>query len=115
MATFAASSFGNYTWGHIPEVMLTNGLEIKNLVYILPRWPYYLLLGTGISLTQIYLLRKKSKRKPWTRDWKIILDFIAMYLTIQFFSLIHVFARPTSDGSIWQYTQLFLIGLGIHI
>lgn len=115
MATFAASCFGNYTWGHLPEIMLLNGLETKNLVYILPRWPYYLLLGLGISLTQIYLLKKKSKRKPWTKDKKIILDFLFAYLTIQFFSLIHVFARPVPEGSIWDYTKLFLIGIGIHL
>lgn len=115
MATFAASCFGNYTWGHFPDVMLTKGLETANLVYILPRWPYYFLLGLGISLTELYLLRKRSNRKPWTKDWKIMLDILMSYLTLQFFSLIHVFARPTPEGTVWEYTKIFLIGLGIHL
>lgn len=67
VATFASTCIGNYTWGHIPEIILVKGLETKNLVYALPRWPYFFLLGLGVSLTQIYLLTKKTKRKPWTK------------------------------------------------
>ena len=115
MATFASTCIGNYTWGHIPEILMVRGIEVKNLQYILPRWPYYLLLGLGISLTQLYLLNKTTNRKPWKKDWRIILDICCVYLTIQFFSLIHVFARPNSSASLWDYTTLFLIGCGIHL
>lgn len=114
-STFFATCIGNYTWGHIPEILLTKTLETKNLIFILPRWPYYVLLGFGVSLTQIYLLKKKNKRKPWTKDWYFFLDLLFMYFTIQFFSLIHLFARPIPEGSLYISTKLFLIGLGIKI
>ncbi len=86
-----------------------------NMVYVSRTWPYFVLLGLGIAVCEIYLLHKKRRRRPWTWGPRIILDVLAVYCTLQFFSLIHVFARPSSDSTLWDHTRLFLIGLGIHI
>ena len=114
-ATMAAAFFGNMAWGHMSENLFYNGLEWENVVEYLPRWPYFLLLGIAISLTQVYLLRRKRTRKPWTRGPRIVTDVLATYVTIQFYCLIHIFGRPVSDGTVWEYTRLFLIGLGIRL
>lgn len=114
-ATFFTLTVGNFLWGHLTEEMFTYGFVLKNyqLIY---RLPYFLLLGLGISLTQIYLLKKKNKkRKPWTKDKMFFLDILFCYLTFQFYSLIHIFARPVPNGDFFMYTKLFLIAFGIHL
>ena len=82
---------------------------------ILRAWPYYLLLGLGISLTQLYLMRKGRTRRLWTPGWRIGLDVLAAYCTIQYFCIIHIFARPHPDGTLGDLVRLFLIGFGIHL
>ncbi len=74
-----------------------------------------MLLGLGISLSQFILLNNKRKRKPWTRDRWFLKDVVATYLTLQYFALIHIFARPTSGSTVWDLFRLFLTGLGIKI
>ena len=66
VATMAAACVGNMIWGHMSENLFYEGLEWEYIVDYLPRWPYFLLLGLAISLVQVYLLRKKRNRKPWT-------------------------------------------------
>lgn len=97
-ATLFSLTVGNFFWGHLTEEMFYKGFKLDNfkLIYTLP---YYILLGLGISLTQIYLLKKKNKRKPWTKDKKFILDILCSYLTFQSYSLIHIFARPVENGN----------------
>jgi hypothetical protein len=114
-ATMAAACFGNLFWGHLPEEFYYKGLKFENIWSVLQTWPYFVLLGLGISFTELYLLQNKSQRKPWTRDWRIPFDILAVYGTLQFYSLIHVFARPCEGGTIGDYARLFLIGLGIHL
>ncbi len=115
VATMAAACVGNMIWGHMSENLYYEGLEWENILDYLPRWPYFLLLGLGISLVQVYLLRKKRNRKPWTWGWRILTDILAAYVTIQFYCLIHIYGRPVPGGSVWEYTRLLLIGLGIHL
>jgi len=112
-ATMAAACFGNLFWGHLPEEFFYKGLRFENLWGVLQTWPYFLLLGLGISFTELYLLSKKTSRKPWAWDKRLPLDFVSMYLTLQFYSLIHVFARPCEGGGLLDYARLFLIGLGL--
>lgn len=114
VATMAAAGFGNLFWGHLPEEFFYKGLRFENFYGVLQTWPYFVLLGLGVSLTELYLTRNKTTRKPWTLDYHLPLDILAMYLTLQFYSLIHVFARPCQGGDLWDYTRLFLIGLGIN-
>ncbi|MCF6271549.1 MAG: hypothetical protein L3J41_17710 [Melioribacteraceae bacterium] len=115
VAVMASAAFGNLVWGHVPDRLWTKGLTWDGLINKLEAWPYYLLLGLSIFLTDLYLLKRKRKRKPWTFDKWIWTDFISVYLTIQFFALIHVFARPHPDGSLIDYVKLFLLGLGVEI
>ncbi|BBL76828.1 hypothetical protein [Methylomagnum ishizawai] len=113
VATMAAAGFGNLFWGHVPEEFFYKGLRFENFWGVLQTWPYFALLGLGIALTELYLLGKRSKRKPWTWDRRLPLDILAVYGTLQFYALIHVFARPCQGGTVADYGRLFLIGLGL--
>lgn len=115
VATMAAACFGNLFWGHLPEEMFYQGMRFENIWGVLQTWPYFVLLGLGISFTELYLLQKRSTRAPWTLDRRIPLDVLAVYLTLQFYSLIHIFARPCTNGTLADYARLFLIGLGIPL
>jgi hypothetical protein len=112
-ATLSAATVGNLVWGHMTEGIFYNGVEWANIVFEFKRWPYFLLLGLGITVSQFWLMhKKKSARKPWTFDRRIGLDILATYITLQFYALIHVFMHPCSEGTLWDHFQLFLIGLG---
>lgn len=115
VATLIATSIGNHIWGHVPDKLYSRGMTFDNLTYSLRSWPYFLLLGLGISLTQVVLLRKGRTRKPWTPGWRLGLDVCAAYATFQYFALISVFARPPKDGVLWDSVKLFLLGLGIRL
>lgn len=114
-ATFISTSIGNHIWGHVPDRMYSRTMTLDNLIGILRAWPYYLLLGLGIALTQLYLMRKGRTRRAWTLDRRIGLDVLASYATMQYFSLIHIFARPIPESNLTDHIRLFLIGFGIHI
>jgi len=103
---------GNLVWGHVPPKTLTD-LRAVSVVTMLSTWPYFVLLGTGIALTQVWLFRRPRTRRAWTRDRWIWLDVVCAYLTFQYFALIHVFIRPQDGGSLGRYVELFLLGLGI--
>ncbi len=113
-ATMAAAGVGNLVWGHIPERIYYQGMEYENLSYVLGTWPYFLFLGVGIGLTQIYLLHRKRRRKPWTWDRWILGDFVAAYATLQFFALITIFARPVPESTVGDLFRLFWVGFGIN-
>jgi hypothetical protein len=59
--------------------------------------------------------RRKHQRKPWTLDRWFIVDLLSVYITIQYFALIHVFARPTEASSLTDLFQLFMLGLGFDL
>ncbi len=115
VATMAAAGFGNMVWGHLVEEMYYEGMLFANFGHVLKTWPYYILLGGGIAASQLYLRRRKRKRKPWTRGPRIIGDVIAAYCTLQFYAIIHIFLRFTEESTIWDHFRLFLIGFGIHL
>ena len=111
-----ATIIGNPFWGHTPAKLIYNGITFERFFRLILRsWPYYILLGLGISLCHLYLMRKVRTRKPWTRDRWFVVDILCSYLTIQYFSLIHVFIRPQSNSNLWDHVKLFLIGFGIHL
>ena len=42
-------------------------------------------------------------------------DVLAAYCTLQYYALIHIFARPARDTTVWDSCRLFLKGLGIDV
>lgn len=112
-ATLVATIVGNLVWGHVPPRTITD-LRWQTLVTILSTWPYFVLLGLGIALTQMALLHRPRTRKPWTLDRRLPLDVLCAYLTLQYFALIHIFIRPQPGGSLADSTRLLLIGLGLE-
>lgn len=114
IASMAAAGLGNLIW-HITERTFFNDLEWDEVSYMLGTWPYFFFLGLGIAVSQIYLMRRKRRRKPWSRDWWLIKDVVAVYLVLQYFAIIHIFIRPVPDSSVGDLFQLFLIGFGIHL
>lgn len=115
-AIMVATIIGNPFWGHTPAKLISNGITFDRFSHMILRsWPYYVLLGLGISICHLYLMRQVRTRKPWTRDRWFWLDVVCSYLTFQYFSLIHVFIRPQSNSTLMDHVKLFLIGLGIHL
>jgi hypothetical protein len=111
-ATFAAAGVGNLVWGHVTERMYYGGAEWEGVVEELATWPYFLLLAGGISLTELYLLRRKNRRRAWTLGPRIVFDVACAWATLQFFTMIRIFRRPAEDGTVWDLWRLFLVGLG---
>lgn len=115
-ATMAAAAVGNLIWGHLPERMYYSGALFTNFLESFRTWPYYLLLGGGISITELYLLRRKRRqRKPWTPGPRIALDVLAAYCTIQFYAMILIFSHPTDTSTVWDLFRLFFRGLGLRL
>lgn len=115
LATFAAVAMGNLVWGHVTEGMFYHGMFFENFWEVIKTWPYFVLLSLGITVTELYLFWRKPRRKPWTLDRYWFTDFIAMYCTIQFYCIVHVFAKPSSGATLADCSKLFLIGFGIHL
>ncbi|MBT5868666.1 MAG: hypothetical protein HOH38_07505 [Nitrospinaceae bacterium] len=114
-ATMAAACFGNLVWGHMTEATFYYGLEFNNIYESLQQWPYFVLLGLGITLCEFWLLhKKKSARKVWTFDKDIGWDFLSAYATLQYYALIHIFVYTTPEATLADNFSLFLIGLGFH-
>ena len=114
IASLAAAGLGNLVL-HLIKQNLQHGMYAHNAAYVLYTWPYFLLLGTGIAVSMIVMRRHKRQRKPWTLDRWIGVDLLAAYVTIQYFALIHIFARPTESGSLEDLFVLFMLGLGIDL
>jgi len=116
-ATLAAAGFGNLIWGHIPEAVFYYGMKWGSLTHVIEQWPYFVLLGIGITVSEFWLLHKKKthRRKPWALDKHIGWDFLAAYVTLQYYSLIHIFYYLCENSTFSDRLRLFLIGLGIHI
>lgn len=115
IATLASAGLGNMVWGHMVEIAYYRGMEPQALLFVGGHWPYYLLLGGGIAITELYLLQHKRKRKPWSKDRWIFTDVLAAYATLQFFALIHVFNRSAGGSTVVDQATLFLIAFGIHL
>ncbi len=114
VASMAAAALGNLIW-HASERTFMHGMEAHSVKYTLGTWPYFFFLGLGIAVSQIYLLRRRSRRKPWTRDRWFVADLVAAYVTLQYFALIHIFARPAPGSTVEDLFRLFLKGLGIEL
>jgi hypothetical protein len=114
-ATMAAAGVGNLVWGHVTERLYYGGMEWEGVTDELATWPYFLLLGAGISLTELYLHWRKNRRRPWTPGPRLVFDVVCAWATLQFFTMIRIFRRPAEDGTIWDLWRLFLIGLGLPL
>ena len=114
IASLAAAGAGNMIT-HMMKQNLQHGMHLQSVNYVLSTWVYYLLLGLGIGVSVIFMRRRKRKRKPWTFDRWFAVDLLAAYITIQYFALIHIFARPTEGSDLWDLLVLFLLGLGIDL
>jgi hypothetical protein len=115
VATLAAVGVGNLVWGHVVELMYYDGMLFRNFAGMFRAWPYFLLLTLGITGTELWLLWKprRLRRKPWTWGWRIGLDVAAAYVTIQFYSLLHIFLFPVAGAGFWDHVAVFLKGVGI--
>jgi hypothetical protein len=114
-ATMAAACFGNLIWGHMTEAAFYSGVEKSSLLVSLKQWPYFVLLGLGITASEFWLLhKKKTSRRPWTFDRHIGWDVISAYATLQYFAMIHIFVYTTSDATLGDNFRLFLTGLGFQ-
>lgn len=114
VASLAAAALGNLIT-HIIEHTLNRGMNAESVDYVLFTWPYFLLLGIGIAVSMIFMRRRKRRRKPWTLDRWFALDMLSAYVTIQYFALIHIFARPTEASTLGDMFVLFMLGLGINL
>jgi len=114
VASLAAAGLGNLIM-HLLKQNMQHGMYAHNVSYVLSTWPYFLLLGLGIGVSMIFMRRRKRQRKPWTLDRWFAVDLLAAYITIQYFALIHIFARPTQESSLADMFVLFMLGLGIDL
>ncbi len=114
IASLAAAGVGNLIT-HIMKQNLQHGMHAQSFSYVLATWPYFFLLGIGIAVSMIFMRRRKRRRKPWTFDRWIAVDILAAYVTIQYFALIHVFARPTEASTLEDMFVLFMLGLGVDL
>ncbi len=114
MASLAAAGVGNLIT-HMMKQNLQHGMHLQSVTYVLSTWVYFLLLGAGIGVSVIFMRRRKRTRKPWTFDRWFAVDLLAAYVTIQYFALIHIFARPTEGSTMTDLFVLFMLGLGIDL
>jgi hypothetical protein len=114
LASLAAAGLGNLIT-HLIKQNLQHGMHTESFSYVLSTWPYFLLLGLGIGVSMIFMRRRKHQRKPWTLDRWFIVDLLSVYVTIQYFALIHIFARPTEASSLTDLFMLFMLGLGFDL
>lgn len=114
-ATMAAACFGNLVWGHMTESVFYSGVERNSLLISLNQWPYFVLLGLGITASEFWLLhKKKTSRKPWMLDKNIGWDVLSAYVTLQYFAMIHIFVYTAPEATLADSFRLFLIGIGIN-
>ena len=113
-ATMAAACFGNLVWGHMTEAAFYQGVGFHSLSESFKQWPYFVLLGLGITACEFWLLhKKKTSRKPWTLDKNIGWDILSTYATLQYYALIHIFVYTPEDATLGDSFFLFLRGLGL--
>ena len=114
MASMAAAGLGNLI-SHLVESNLASGMVLESATGVLVTWPYFFLLGLGISVSLIFMRRRRHRRKAWTLDRWFAVDLLAAYVTIQYFALIHIFMRPSEASSVEDLFMLFMLGLGIDL
>ena len=49
-------------WGHMTEAVFYSGVELHSLTESIKQWPYFVLLGLGITAIEFWLLHKKKTR-----------------------------------------------------
>ena len=114
VASLAAAGLGNLV-AHLMKQNLQHGMTMQSVSYTLHTWIYFLLLGLGITVSMIFMRGRKRKRRAWTLDRWFVVDLLAAYITIQYFALIHIFARPTEASSFTDLFVVFMLGLGIDL
>ncbi len=114
IASLAAAGLGNLIT-HMMKQNLQHGMQLQSVSYVLDTSMYFLLLGLGIAVSMIFMRRRRRRRKAWTFDRWFAVDLLAAYVTIQYFALIHVFARPTEASTFQDLLVLFMLGLGIDL
>jgi hypothetical protein len=114
-AIMAAVVFGNLVWGNMVRRLVHRGVEWKYIEGLWVTWPHFVMLGIGIAVSAFWLMNKKNKtRKPWTLDRKFPVDILSMYITLQYYSLTHVFFYRCEQGTVWDHFRLFFVGFGIN-
>lgn len=111
----AAAGFGNLVWGHISEGLFYQGMVWEEIVRVLRGWPYFLMLGIGVGLTNVYLLRHRRTRRAWTLDRWIWTDVLAVYCTLQYWALARVLGKLVPGGTNYDSLRLFAAAFGIKL
>ena len=117
IATMVAAGGANFIWGIIPQKLMYSEITLSLFLNQWKTLPYFMLLGAGISVTELYFLRYgRSKRKAWSMDWKIIIDVICVYMVFAYFTLINIFyyLPKVPSVSMSEAAGLFLTGLGLN-
>lgn len=115
VATMAAAGLANWLVKRTTEPLFYRGLHWQVLLNDMRSWPFFLLLGAGISITALWITWRGRRRSPWTPGWRLITDVLAVYVTFQYYSLISIFyyIPDSPHGSLKDYVVIFLKGLGI--
>jgi len=114
LASMAAAGLGNLA-AHLVGASLTKGMELESIGVVFFTWPYFFLLGLGIAISLIFIRHRRNRRRAWALDRWFAVDLLAAYATIQYFALIHIFARPSPANSLEDLFMLFMLGLGIDL
>ena len=96
------------------EAGLYDGSTPRVWASVLRTTPYYILLGLGIGITQIWLMsRGRGRRRPWTIDGRLPLDVAAVVATFAFFILIRPFHHVPLEHSVADSMRLVLAAFGV--
>ncbi len=111
----AAACFGSLIWDHMTEAGFYQGIAFHSLTESVKQWPYFVLLGLGITASEFWLLHKnKTARKPWTLDKHLGWDVLSACATLQYYALIHIFVYTIDEAALTDNFRLFLKGLGVY-
>jgi hypothetical protein len=117
VATFVAAGVANWLWAHLTETLNDLGMSWETFTLVLRMWPYFLFLSAGIAVAQLWVNWRGRRRRHWTLDRWIPLDVLGVYVTAQFYGIIHIFYSVVffkhGYGSAADYWTIFLRGFGL--
>ena len=112
-ATMAAAGFGNLIY-HLVYPALAHGATVEIVGARAMSLPYYLILGTAIALTQVYLLsRGRRRRRPWQWGPRLGLDVLAVIGTVGFIILLRPFHSVPREYSSIDCVNMVLAAFGL--
>ncbi len=115
LATLVAAGVANWLWAHLTEALAGFGMSWESFLLAFRMWPYFLFLGGGIAVAQLWVTWRGRRRRHWTLDRWLPLDVLGAYVTAQFYGIIHIFYSVLvfRGGSATDYWTIFLRGFGL--